>query len=49
VQIYLDILAFRLGINLGEVTIAKFNEVSERIKCPIRIREDGSDWHLLPE
>lgn len=31
VQIYLDILAFRLGIDLGEATRAKFNEVSKRV------------------
>lgn len=31
VQIYLDILAFRLGIDLGEATRAKFNEVSQRV------------------
>ncbi len=28
---YLDILAFRAGIDLGQVTISKFNEVSERV------------------
>lgn len=37
VQIYLDILAFRLGIDLGEATRAKFNEVSDRIGCDIKI------------
>lgn len=31
VMTYLDILAFRLGIDLGEATRAKFNEVSNRI------------------
>jgi len=35
VQIYLDILAFRLGIDLGAATIAKFNEVSMRVGSPI--------------
>lgn len=49
VQIYLDILAFRLGINLGKATLEKFNEVSERIKVPIRISEDGSDWYNKTE
>jgi NTP pyrophosphatase (non-canonical NTP hydrolase) len=37
VQIYLDILAFQLGIDLGEATVDKFNEVSDRIHCPIKI------------
>ena len=37
VQIYLDILAFRLGINLGKTVKLKFNEVSERVGCKIKI------------
>jgi NTP pyrophosphatase (non-canonical NTP hydrolase) len=48
IQIYLDILAFRLGINLGEAVKDKFNEVSDRIKCPIYIGSDG-DWHRHSE
>lgn len=31
IQTYLDLLAFRLGIDLGEATRLKFNEVSERV------------------
>lgn len=38
VQIYLDILAFRLGVNLGLATQDKFNEVSTRVKCDVFIR-----------
>jgi NTP pyrophosphatase (non-canonical NTP hydrolase) len=41
---YLDLLALAAGIDLGRVTIDKFNEVSNRIDCPIKIRLDGSDW-----
>lgn len=37
VQIYLDILAFQLGISLGEATREKFNEVSKRVDCSIFI------------
>lgn len=37
VQIYLDILAFRLGIDLGEATVSKFNRVSERVDCDVRL------------
>lgn len=37
VQTYLDILAFKLGVDLGEATIGKFNEVSERIGSPVRL------------
>lgn len=40
IAIYLDILAFRLGLDLGNVVIHKFNEVSLRV---------GSDVVLSPE
>lgn len=43
---YLDILCFRLGIDLGRATIDKFNFISERVKSPVRIRDDGSDYYL---
>lgn len=46
VQTYLDLLANALDINLAQATIAKFNEVSERINSPVFIDEDGSDWRL---
>lgn len=47
VQTYLDILAYRAGVDLGAATIQKWNEVSERVGCRIRIAAD--DWHLAPE
>lgn len=37
VQTYLDILAFRAGVDLGQATIDKWNEVSARINCSLRI------------
>lgn len=37
IQIYLDLLAFRLGINLGEAVRAKFNEVSNRVNSDVFI------------
>jgi NTP pyrophosphatase (non-canonical NTP hydrolase) len=37
VMTYLDILAFRAGIDLGEATIQKWNEVSRRVGCNLRI------------
>lgn len=40
---YLDLLAFRLGIDLGDAVMEKFNEVSTRIGCNIYI--DAEDWH----
>lgn len=46
VQIYLDILAFRCGVDLGRATIDKFNEVSNRVKSPVFIRDDGGDYEL---
>lgn len=36
-MIYLDLLAFRLGIDLGEAVRDKFNLVSDRINCDIKI------------
>ena len=47
IQTYLDILAYRAGVNLGQATISKWNEVSERVKCNIRLTVD--DWHYIEE
>lgn len=56
VQTYLDILARRClddpsigyvdpnGIDLGRATIAKFNEVSERVGSSVFIYPDGQGW-----
>lgn len=41
---YLDILAFRLGIDLGEVVRDKFNEISYRVDSPIYISNYGVDF-----
>ncbi len=41
---YLDILAMRCGVNLGEATMEKFNEVSRRVGSDIRLGVD--DWYL---
>ena len=52
IQTYLDILAFRCGVDLGRATIAKFNEVSDRLLTDgstissIKIREDGEDYYI---
>lgn len=37
VQIYLDLLAFRLGIDLGAAVRDKFNEVSVRVGSSVRL------------
>lgn len=37
VQTYLDILAFRAGVDLGEATRKKFNEVSVRVGSQVRL------------
>jgi NTP pyrophosphatase (non-canonical NTP hydrolase) len=37
VMTYLDLLAAALGVDLGAATVAKFNEVSERVGFPDRI------------
>lgn len=43
VQIYLDILAFRLGINLGRITEEKFNVTSKKVNVGVRL--EANDWH----
>lgn len=43
VVIYLDILAYRLGIDLGKAVMDKFNEVSNRVGANVYI--DAEDWH----
>lgn len=42
VQIYLDLLASQLGIDLGAATVAKFNEVSRRVGVEVYITCDDS-------
>jgi NTP pyrophosphatase (non-canonical NTP hydrolase) len=39
VQTYLDILAYRAGVDLGEATLQKWNEVSERVGSTVRLRD----------
>jgi NTP pyrophosphatase (non-canonical NTP hydrolase) len=41
VATYLDILAFRLGVDLGEAVRLKFNEVSKRVGSSVRIGAEG--------
>ena len=45
IQIYLDLLSTQVGVDLGEATILKFNEVSERVNSPVRIFRNGQDWY----
>ncbi len=40
VQTYLDILAFRAGVDLGDATMNKWNEVSRRVGCDLRLGEE---------
>jgi hypothetical protein len=40
---YLDILAFRCGVDLGNATMSKFNRVSERVGSDVWV--DAEDWH----
>lgn len=37
VQTYLDILAYRAGVNLGDATLEKWNEVSVRVESTVRL------------
>jgi NTP pyrophosphatase (non-canonical NTP hydrolase) len=44
---YMDLLAFRTGVNLGEAVMSKWNRISERVGAPLRI--DADDWHYTRE
>lgn len=41
VAIYLDILAYRCGVDLGSAIISKFNEVSKRVEVPVFLSSSG--------
>ena len=41
---YLDITAMRAGIDLGQATMDKFNEVSKRVDSTVSLDADG--WHV---
>ena len=38
---YLDLLAFRAGVDLGWAVYDKFNEVSARVGSPVRLAQDA--------
>lgn len=39
---YMDLLAFRTGVDLGAVVMEKWNEVSERVDVPLRLDAESS-------
>lgn len=39
IVIYCDLMAARYGFDLGELVRGKFNEVSDRVGCDIKIQE----------
>lgn len=41
VQTYIDIMAFKLGVDLGQATVDKFNEVSVRIGSNVFIEQNA--------
>lgn len=45
---YLDILAFQLGVDLGRSTADKFNRVSERVGCDVRLYAAAPSASDLP-
>lgn len=42
---YLDILAYRAGVDLSAATLSKWNRVSERVGSTVRL--DADDWHYI--
>lgn len=47
VQTYLDILAFRAGVDLGEATVGKWNEISARVGVPLRLLKTCGGLKLI--
>lgn len=41
VATYLDILAFRMGVDLGQAIVDKFNEVSDRVNAGVYIKDNS--------
>lgn len=46
IQTYLDLLAHKLKVDLGEATASKFNKVSKRVGTDVFIKYDLSDYVL---
>lgn len=46
VILYLDILAFRLGVDLSAAIINKFNIVSQRVGANVWLRADEDDYFV---
>lgn len=46
---YLDLLAYRARIDLGEATVAKFNEISRRVDASIYIRVAGGEYRIADD
>lgn len=44
VQCYLDLLAFKLRVDLSQATISKFNEISDRVGSVIKIQPAGDSY-----
>lgn len=46
---YADLAAKRIGVDLGESVLAKFNEISARVGAPIYIRVSGGALRVVDE
>lgn len=46
VATYLDILAMRMGIDLGAAVASKFNRVSERVGCNVKLLDDSGNAYI---
>lgn len=44
-QTYLDLLAFRAGVDLGAATMRKFNAVSERVGSTVQLNPPPFGWY----
>lgn len=48
VAIYLDLLAYHCGVDLGAAVVSKFNRTSERVRAPVYLWPDGTGWSDVP-
>ena len=46
---YTDILLYRAGIDTGEAVASKFNRVSDRVGCEVKLKEKPVPYSLLSQ
>lgn len=47
IAIYLDLLAARCNVDLGEAIALKFNQKSAQVDSAVRLNHDQNDWYRM--